>query len=295
MHKILRPLLGVLLCAAFFAERGSAQTASASGRELVLCVKSEGFGGASTPDIQAVLRSAGGEIWRHCPHTRFPPQGFEIYHSATYPITQYELSSNGCIVIGLAVEGRLWARFSFQFAHEFAHALMDHSNDPGRPWHKLEHANQWLEESICETASLFSLRAMAQTWPTQPPYPNWKSYAPALADYAAQRMAEPRHRLPAGQTFAAWFAAEEPGLRLQWAQREKNTLIAQQLLPLFEAEPAGWEAVTSLKLGTRDVSKTLTKHLAEWHANAPAAQRAFIIKISAVFGVTIQPLPKGNP
>ena len=286
------PLLGLMVCMTLPLVSGAEQTLA---RPLALRVKLDGFGGASEADIKAVLRSAGGALWQHCPHTQLPPQGFEIYHSTPDPITQYALSGDGRIVIGLAVEGHLWARFAFQFAHEFAHALMDHSNDPGRPWHKLEHANQWLEESLCETASLFSLRAMAQTWPTQPPYPNWISYAPALGDYAAQRMAEPRHRLPAGQTFAAWFAAEEPGLRQQWAQREKNTLIAQQLLPLFEAEPAGWEAITALKLGTRDVDKTLAKHLAEWHANAPAAQRAFILKIAALFGVTMPPLPKETP
>ena len=67
------------------------------------------------------------------------------------------------------------------------------------------------------------------------------------------------------------------------------------MLPLFEAEPAGWEALTALKLGTRDVNKTLAKHLAEWHANAPAAQRAFITKFAAIFGVNLPPLPRANP
>ena len=285
MNWPLLPLLGLLLCCALPAARGAEQI---SDRALPLRVKMEGFGEASEADIQAVLRSAGGEIWKYCPATKFPPPGFEIYHSKTFPITHYEPAPDGCVVIGLAVEGKLWARFAFQFAHEFAHALMDHSNDAGRRWHKLEHANQWLEESICETASLFCLRAMARSWQAQPPYRNWKSYAPALADYAAQRMSEPKHQLPAGQTFSAWFAAESPGLRKQWAQREKNTLIAQQLLPLFEVEPAGWEAVTFLKLGTRDVNKPLAQHLTEWHANAPAAQRAFVIKFAAVFGAKIQ-------
>ncbi len=285
--KPLPPLLwlGWLLCVALVAD---AQGAPAAERTFSLRVKLEGFGDASETDIKAVLRSAGGEIWKHCPNTKLPPQGFEIYHSKTFPITHYEPAADGCVVIGLAVEGKLWARCAFQFAHEFAHALMDHSNDAGRHWHQLEHANQWLEESICETASLFCLRAMARSWQTQPPYRNWKSYAPSLAAYAAQRMSEPKHQLPAGQTFSKWFAAEEPGLRQQWAQREKNTLIAQQLLPLFEAEPAGWEAVTFLKLGTRDANKTLAQHLTEWHTNAPAAQRAFIGRFAAVFGVKIQ-------
>ncbi len=256
-------------------------------RKINLRVRMDGFGGASEADIKAVLRSAANELWQHCPDVRFEAPGFEIYHNEKYPITHFERSEDGWIVIGLAVEGNLWARFAFQFAHEFAHALMDHSNDWRRLWHKVEHANQWLEESICETSSLFCLRAMARTWKTAPPYPNWKDYATALASYAQERMDDPKHRLPGGQTFAAWFAAEEAGLRKAWAQREKNTIIAQQLLPLFETQPGGWEALPWLKRGTRDVNKPLAKHLAEWHSGAPAEQRAFIARLAEVFAVKI--------
>jgi len=287
-----RSFLTAILFAAFPAVRGMAQDtadgtpSAATARKLVLRIRLGGFGGATEDDIKAVLRSAADEIWQHCPDTRFAPPGFEIYHNSKYPITHYELSGDGYIVIGLAVEGNLWARFAFQFAHEFAHALMDHSNDAKKLWHQPEHANQWLEESLCETASLFCLRAMAKTWESKPPYPNWKSYAPALDDYAIRRLAEPAHRLPEGQAFGAWFAAGESEMRKKWT-REKNTVIARQLLPLFEAEPSGWDALPSLKLGSRDVDKTLAKHLAEWHTNAPAERRAFIVRLAAVFGVKI--------
>ena len=287
-----RSFLTALLLTAVPAVRGFAQTSALSSppagveRKLAMRIKLAGFGGASEADIKAVLRSAAGEIWKHCPNTRFEQPGFEIYHNSKNPITHYEPSGDGCIVIGLAVEGNLWARFAYQFAHEFTHALMDHSNDSRKLWRKLEHANQWLEESLCEMASLFCLRAMAQTWRTKPPYPNWKSYAPSLADYVAKHLADPKRRLPEGQTFAVWFAAEEPDLRKRWS-RDKNTVIARQLLPLFEAEPRGWEALPSLKLGTRDVSKPLAKHLAEWSAHAPAEQRAFVAKVAALFGVKV--------
>lgn len=285
-----RSFLKVLLLAAFPGARGMARTAvagappAATGRELVLRIKLDGFGGANEADIKAVLRSAANEIWRHCPSTRFTPPGFEIYHNSKHPITHYQLSGDGYIVIGLAVEGNLWARFAFQFAHEFAHALMDHSNDAMKLWHQPEHANMWLEESICETASLFSLRAMARTWQTKPPYPNWNCYASALDDYATQRLADPAHRLPEGVPFAKWFAGVEPELRRKWT-RDKNSVIARQLLPLFEADPAGWEALPSLKLGAREADKSLAKHLTEWHTNAPAERRAFIASMAAVFGV----------
>ena len=256
-------------------------------RKLPLRVNLEGFGGTNESDLKAVLRSAADEIWQHCPNTRFEAAGFEIYHREKTPITQHERSRAGGIVVGLAAEGYMWSRYAYQFAHEFCHALISHSNDWRRLWRKTEHANQWLDEAFCETASLFSLRAMARTWQTHPPYRNWKSYAPSLASYAQTRMDDPKHRLPAATSFADWFAAELPGLRKAWSQREKNTLIAQQLLPLFEAQPQGWESLTALKLGSRDVDKSPAKQLTEWHANAPAEQRAFVERITAVFGVKL--------
>ena len=68
---------------------------------------------------------------------------------------------------------------------------------------------------------------------------------------------------------------------------EKICVVAAQLLPLFEAEPAGWEAVTSMNLTNRDPDRTLAAHFADWTAVAPAAQRGFIAKLAAVFGLTV--------
>jgi ribulose 1,5-bisphosphate carboxylase large subunit-like protein len=57
------------------------------------------------------------------------------------------------------------------------------------------------------------------------------------------------------------------------------------LLPLFEATPAGWEAVTTLNEGKRDPEISLAAHFSSWAATAPAAQQSFITAIAAVFGV----------
>ena len=65
--------------------------------------------------------------------------------------------------------------------------------------------------------------------------------------------------------------------------REKNNIVAEQLLPLFEAQPAGWEAITFLNLGRREPEETLATRFAEWRAAAPAGHRAFIARIAAVF------------
>ena len=255
-------------------------------RVLRFTIKDE-FGKGSTKDVEALLKSAAAAIWDHCPQTKFIGPSFFIYRDLRYPITHFKRDEAGRIVIGLNTVDNYWAQYVFQFAHEFCHALIDHSNASQERWHELRHANQWLEECLCETASLFTLRALSKSWPTKAPYPNWKSYSPKLSSYAEDRLAQPTHRLPAGESFPEWFRTQQPSLRKQWAQREKNTIIAAQILPLFEAEPTGWEATTMLKLGTRDVEKPLAQHLIEWKTNAREDLRPFVTRLAAVFEVAL--------
>lgn len=268
--------------ALFFSAFHRWALATGDDRVLALEIDADPFK-AGVKDIRAVLLSAAGEIWKHCPNTHFQ-FGFHIYRNDKFPITHYA-REKGRIVIGLCTGNTYWSQYAYQFAHEFCHALMDHSNEPQRLWTTEENANKWFEETLCEVGSLFALRAMARTWETAPPYPNWKSYAAKLAGYAADRMQDPKHQLPAGQTFAAWFTATEPEQRRKWT-RENNTIIALRLLPHFEAEPAGWEALPSLLLCAREPQKPLARLLAEWKTNAPAGQRAFIEKIAGIFPVT---------
>lgn len=239
------------------------------------------FGGASHADVLAVIRSAAETIWRHCPATRWEGPGFHIYRSDADPITLNDRRPDGRIAIGLNVGGNYWAQFAFQFAHEFGHALAGHSNDARKLHIREPRPNHWLEESICETASLVALRAMAVTWKTDPPYPNWKSFAPKLASYAADRMQQV-DRVP---SFSDWFRANEVSLRENATQRSKNNIVAAQLLPIFEAMPAGWESLTAYNLAPPGPARSLRDQFTCWQKAAPSEQHVFIRKIAAVFGV----------
>ncbi|MCA9268010.1 MAG: hypothetical protein KDA41_06045, partial [Planctomycetales bacterium] len=168
----------------------------------------------------------------------------------------------------------LWAQYSYQFAHEFCHILCNYRETP--------HRNKWFEESLCETASLYSLRAMAEQWQTDPPYPNWKGYSAALAKYAADRIAAAQ--LPQGQTLADWFADHEATLYQQAVNRELNNVAAVQLLPLLEEDPQRWEAVAWLNEAPSGQSQTLREFLAAWREKAPQRHRGFIRQISVNFG-----------
>lgn len=261
----------------------AAAPAPSASSALVIEVQPGDWGKTSVADIRAVVCSAGGEIWRHCPNTHLDP--ICVRYSAKTPITHFARDQDGGIVVGLNARGTYWAQFAYQFAHEFGHVLAAQAGDASRKWRNTGHANHWFEESLCETASLFALKAMAQTWTTNPPYPNWKSFAPKLLEYADKLLQEPPRQLAAGQNFQPWFHASEPSLRTNATQRAKNGIVAAQLLPLFEQNPSGWEALVWLNLGTRDPKLPFRTYLAEWRAACPASHRPFVEKLAAAFGL----------
>jgi hypothetical protein len=252
---------------------------------LLISVDRDKWGMGSPSDITGVVHSAGQQIWDHCARSQLDP--IRIYHRKDFPMTDILRDWKGRITVGLASQDTRWAQFAFQFGHEFCHILTQHSGIGKRGWHNLRHANMWFEESLCETGSLFALRRMGENWRTAPPFPQWRGYASALSMYAEARLALPQHRLPPGVPFSVWFHQNESALRASPTLREKNTIIASQMLPILEATPSGWEALCYLNLGSRDAKKPFSRHLTEWGQNVPPDLRPFVSSISAIFAQTV--------
>ena len=282
-------LLVAVLCFSCLCRSGVIQAAGpttvAPKQVLDIQVQANAFGNANPADITVVLRSTASELFRYCPHTQLA--GIDVYYRADHPEIDSNRTPAGRIAMALSARDTHWAQYSFQFAHEFCHALANYANNSRQTIRGTPNANLWFEESLCETASLFALRAMSRTWQVSPPYPAFRAYAPWLADYARQRLARPEHRLAAGISFSDWFRQHQPVFRKNADDRDWNTIIAAQLLPIFEAEPAGWEAVTFLNRGSSNTQKSLSEYLAQWRANCPDRLRPFVSKVAGVFGVNL--------
>ncbi len=250
-------------------------------RPIDIRVQNGGFG-ASPADIKAVLQSTAGELWRYCPNLRLP--GIDVYRRGDHPHTDSELTAEGRIAIGLAVKDNHWAQYSFQFAHEYCHALINYNNNHTKVASHARYPNLWLEESLCETASLFTLRALSRSWRIAPPYAAWRDYAPWFVAYAEERLALPEHHLPAGTSFVVWFRANEPALRQDSTRRDRNTIIAAQLLPIFEKEPRGWGALAFFRRAANP-NQSLSRHFADWRSSCPRELQQFVGKLAAVFDI----------
>lgn len=225
-------------------------------------------------DVEKVLYSAAGELWRYFPERRLPPMEVSARGG---PIVLFNRGPQGHIRVRLNTGERLWAQMAFQFAHEFGHILCEFDD---------KHApTKWLEESLCETASLFALRRMARTWEKDPPYPNWRSFAPHLAEYAAERLK--KAKLPEGKTFPQWYRENAEALRANATDRDRNTVLAGVLLPLLEAEPEAWEAVSYLNKETFPGPYTFQDHLKAWRRQCPEKHRAFVSKVAKTFEISL--------
>jgi hypothetical protein len=274
-------VLAALLCLLGDQSTDAAANAKpAKSPAIDIRVQAGGFGGASPADIKAVLQSAAGQISRYCPQL----PGIDVYHRSDHPQTDLRRSDEGRIVIGLTARDTHWAQYSFQFAHECCHALIDYSNGDQRVGRHRRYANLWLEESLCETASLFTLRALSRSWSVSPPYAAWRNYAPWFSAYAEERLALPEHHLPAGSSFVVWFRANEPALRQDPTRRDRNTIVAAQLLPIFEKEPRGWGALAFFSRAANP-NQSLSQQFTKWRSGCPPELQRFVTKLAAVFEV----------
>ncbi len=203
---------------------------------------------------------------------REPPKGNIVVgttlHQGDDPITLLRSSQEEPFTILLSARGKRWSQFAYQFSHELCHVLSDYE----RLW---DSRNNWFHEALCELASIFTIRRMAETWPARPPYDNWADYAQSLSDYAKGYLAREERRLPAGMTLSEWLLWEEGGLRENCLQRDKNAVVAYSLLPIFESEPAVWNAINRLPHS----SSMFREYMLEWHEWVEPAEKPLVKRI----------------
>ena len=234
----------------------------------------DGWGNASTTDIRAVLASVIGELWPFFPARTIEP--FVVQRGRNGPIVHYTRNALGEIVVVLDTRDTYWCQYAYQFSHEFCHILCGFDDD-GK-------GNQWFEESLCECASLFVLRRLAVSWAKTPPFEAWRAFAPRFREYADEAVAS-LTRIPARE-LAAWRRSRDGALRNEPLDRDRNKVIALGLLPLLEADPRRWQAVTWLNSSRSPENESFDQYLAKWHRAAPRACRPFISEIAVLLGAT---------
>ena len=245
---------------------------------MQLCVLQGDWGDARLADIERLLKDTASHLDRLL---RTPFEG-TIHVEPTppdqpcCPRTLYRSPHADPFVIWLSARDRKWAKFGYQFSHEFCHVLSNYENLKANP-------NNWFHEAICELASVFTLRRMAERWPNEPPFPNSEDYAQSLRDYSEERLSRQEVQLPRGVTLQSWLSSQEESLRKNEYQREKNDLVAYALLPIFENTLEGWNAIRKFPTS----SGCLADYLVDWHYSGDPEDKDFVARVSNAFDYTI--------
>ena len=244
-------------------------------KNMQIQVDPSGWDDARPTDVQVLLTDVASHIEKFL---REPMLGIiQVRPAPSYdcvPRTRLRLSERETFPIQLTgtVQGRDWAKFSYQFSHEFCHVLSKYERIEGNP-------NNWFHEAICELASVFTLRQMAEQWPIYPPYPNWADCAGELSNYSDDLLSREECQLDPRKTLATWLLQEEESLRCDRYQRDKNAVVSYSLLPIVEDEPTGWNAVRSLP----ESSEGLKAYLHAWSLHVDPLDRPFVDRVIQLF------------
>jgi len=239
------------------------------------------WGGADRQDIEQLLYAVARELWVYFPDRRLQP--ITVAPTDRHPFVRYAKGVSGEYVIYLSAKGRFWSQYAYQFAHEFAHVLSNYDRNQ-----RLAQRNQWFDESLCETASLFALRRLGTAWlkgHETVPFAHWRTYGTALQAYAGELLAQPHRVLPAKASFVEWYRGNADTLDMSPYLRERDEVVASVLLPLFEQQPEAWGAIAYLNLEDSDATGSFEQYLANWRRNAPPQHRPFIERVIGLFGL----------
>jgi hypothetical protein len=241
------------------------------------------WGGAQLSDIEAVARSAADSFAAFDDDEAIAITMEPTASENDLPRT-LSGTGRGRSVVRLSVRGNLWARLAYQFGHEYCHVLAD-------PTTRSDRATRftWIEEALCETASLFALRSMAKKWASNPPYPSWRGYSSSLAEYEAEHVSHPMRSLPLGASFAEWFGDRLPLLEADPYRRDDNTIIAKELLRIFETEPTAWRAVRRLHAAPQSPEASLGRFMSDWAKARSAEDRRGVGSIAVLLDVGDDP------
>jgi hypothetical protein len=267
LQKFIPLLLGLWLIP------GQAFAEEKKGKAPEIRLIEKNWGEANSADILAVLRSTARQLFPHSGRDDW--NSIHVGRSSKGPIVLFRRGNQGQYFVNLNTGNRLWAQYAFQFSHEIGHILCGYREG--------DQSNHWFEETLCETASLFTLAKLSEDWKTNAPYSNWKSYANAFKKYAGERIE--KHPWPEDLSMADWFEKEKEDLAKNATNRGRNLMVAIRLLPFFEADPTGWTAVSALNTKKDKKKRSFETYLRDWREECQTDEhRAFVDKIAKAFG-----------
>lgn len=262
-------LAGVLLPAGACAD-------TVVGGRIDIRVDDAGWGNVDARDIEKVLRSVADILVPS--GTRASPIRIRVSHDEGCPMVLYDRGPAGEYRVLLHASQARWHMYAYEFGHELCHIVsnFDHAGE------KVARRNQWFEESLCETASLYVLDRLDSQWRMAGAGPAGIKDAENLRAFVDELNARNLAQVGKVDAIESWLREREASLRGDPYQRAENDRVARAMLPLFVADPAGWQALAYMNLDRGDPEASLAGFFGHWRAAAPAESRSFVTRLADV-------------
>ena len=201
----------------------------------------------------------------------------------------FHVDDDGNKIIRLAVTDTYWSQFSYQFAHEFCHAI-EIGDPPFYPERDIK--NNWFREALAELASVWAIRRMSETWAYRAPYANWVDYRHALAEYAQGLLDTPATQYSGSGK--EWLEQWEEKMRVApYAPSFTYARVSQlsyKFLPIFEDNPKAWNAIRKMPIS----NVKLSEYMPLWYSQAAAEDKSTVKALAEVMGIRVES-PMFNP
>lgn len=235
------------------------------------------WGGARPEEIELVLNIVADQILIHFPGRKLSP--ITVSPTAHNPVVLFQKSADDRYQVHLAAKGQKWAEYIYEFSHELFHIVANYQNNA--PPKTATHL--WLEESLCESASVYTLKKLSLTWEETPPVIAWASYASTLKQFTRRLLGEQQHYLPPDLSLTRWLEENERYLITDPYLRDKNALVANLFLPLLE-QNQDWEAIAFLNGAEHVDHLAFRDYLAGWHERTPPEHQELTRRAMQIFG-----------
>jgi len=186
---------------------------------VTIQVDNQGWGAVDTRQIERVLHSVADLLLSDLPERS--PITVRVSHTETNPVALYERGPEGEYLIRLHADRTRWHLYVYEFAHEFCHILSNFDRAGG----EVSRQNQWFEETICETASLYALGSLATEWSLSPPEPSLANHANELRRFFRFLITEGHRKLPEDTELREWLKEHEAQLCADPYRRDQNETI----------------------------------------------------------------------
>ena len=216
----------------------------------LLIIENGNWGGTSLRAIRGVLTSAAEVLL-----AGFGSVPDAAIHVAPWRRNPQVFHDRRPYQMRLSARDTYWCQYVYQFAHELCHVMLNFDR------HRA-HKHRWFSEALCELASLFVLHRLAAAWAEDPPdgVAEAAAFAPNFATYAVRVMA--RHARPGD--LPRWLADHLPRLEADPYGRDRNGVMAVNLLPRFLDDPSLWRDCSRLNCWDPYANATFRDYLDAW-------------------------------